>query len=363
MKKAIIIIVAIAAVGLIAWKLADNKTEMAEDAKLAEEVSDQIPVEIGQVTNKRLESENAAIGTFEAITDLTMLSQTEGLVIKLYREKGDFVKKGELLAQVENEILQANMASARANYEKAKTDFGRFTKLAQKDAITERQLEDATIAQANSEAQYKTVKKQLEDTYIRATATGFINEDYIQEGSNIARNAKLFDIVDVSKLKLNVKVTASNVLNIKEGDEVSLTTEIYPNESYTGIVTAVAAKADNSLKYDVEILLDNASQEKPLKAGMFGRANFEFTNASDALYISRDALTGSIKDPTVFVVKDGIAQLVKIKIGEVRDTEIEVLSGLSLNDKVVVNGQINLIDGTRVRPINEDAQSLSAEAK
>src|SRR5690606_11696168 len=116
--------------------------------------------------------------------------------------------------------------------------------------------------------------------YIRATATGTINEDYIQEGSNISRKGKLYDIVDVSQLKLNVKVTGNNVLSIKEGDEVKVTSDIYPAATFTAKVSAVAAKADNSMKYDIELLMKN-SDEKPLKAGMFGKAHFEFTDAGE----------------------------------------------------------------------------------
>ncbi|WP_417610067.1 efflux RND transporter periplasmic adaptor subunit [Owenweeksia hongkongensis] len=360
MKKVIIAVVVIASIGLVAWKLSDNKKQMAETAKLAEKVSDYIPVELGTVTSKKLESHVTNIGTFEAYTDLTMLAETEGLVLKIYHKKGDFVKKGELLAEVENELLQAEVTATKANYEKLKTDFDRFTKLAEKDAVTERQLEDINVATANAEAQYKSAKKRLEDTYIRATATGTINEDYIQEGSNISRKGKLYDIVDVSQLKLNVKVTGSHVLSIHEGDEVKVTSDIYPSKTFTAKVTAIAAKADNSLKYDIELLMKN-SDENPLKAGMFGKAHFEFTNAGEGLYISREALAGSIKEPQVFIVQDGRAKLIDIAIGDILDNEIQVVSGLKEGDEVVVNGQINLKDGTKVKTLNaNDDTNLSA---
>ena len=356
MKKIIITLVVLSAIGLIAWKLADNKHEMAETAKLAEKVSDFIPVEMGVVTSKNLQNDVSSIGTFEAFTDLNMLSQTEGLVVKVYHTKGDFVQKNELLAQVENELLQAEVAATKANFEKLTTDFSRFTTLAEKDAVTERQLEDIKVATANAEAQYKRAKKLLEDTYIRATASGTINEDYIQEGSNIAKNAELYDIVDVSKLKLNVKVTGNNVLSIHEGDEVKVTSDIYGNKTFTAKVTAIAAKADNSLKYDIELLMQN-SDESPLKAGMFGTAHFEFTDKTKGLYISRDAIAGSIKEPSVYILVDGKATLRDIAIGEVLDQEVQVTSGLKEGDEVVVNGQINLREGTKVKALEKDSET------
>lgn len=350
MKKGITIVLIIAAIGLVAFTLANNKEEMAKKAALAERVSDQIPVELGSVTRKKMDSRVNAIGNFEAKTDLTMLSETAGLVTNMYHEKGDFVKKGEILARVENESLKADLEAAEAARDKAGLDLERFTKLAKKDAVTKRQLEDVRINAANTEATYKKAKKALADSYIRATATGTINEDYFQEGSNIALNAQLYDIVNVSTLKLNVKLVAAHIVEIHQGDTIRITTEMYPDQTYTGTISAIANKADKSLKYAVEIRIHN-SEEKPLKAGMFGTAHFAFQNPAEALYIDRDALTGSIKDPTVFLALDSIAVLKKISIGEVYDSEVRVLSGLKEGDKIVVNGQINLKDSTKIRDI------------
>ena len=362
MKKLIIAALILAAIGFVAFTLANNKEEMAQKAKLAEMSSDRIPVETGKVYRKKMDTKVTAIATFEAITDLTMLSQTDGLVIKRYHDKGDFVKKGTLLAQVENDELQAQTDAAKANLDKAVLDLERYTKLEAKDAVTTRQLEDMRINKANAEANYKKTKKMLEDTYIRATATGVINEDYIQEGSNIARNNKLYDIVDVTQLKLNVKLTGMNVVRINEGDTISITSDMYPNDQYRGIVTAIAAKADNSLKYDVELLISN-NPKKPLKAGMFGTASFEFQQADDALFMSRDALAGSIKEPTVYEFMDSLAVVRKVTIGEIFDEEVLILSGLEEGDKVVVTGQINLKDSTKVRDISAERNPTETAQK
>ncbi|MDZ7849181.1 MAG: hypothetical protein U5L96_22040 [Owenweeksia sp.] len=75
------------------------------------------------------------------------------------------------------------MLRLSCNYEKLKADHQRFTKLAEKDAVTQRQLEEVSIGLENAEAQYRAAKKRLDNTSIRATANGIINEDYIQEGS------------------------------------------------------------------------------------------------------------------------------------------------------------------------------------
>ncbi|WP_258098541.1 efflux RND transporter periplasmic adaptor subunit [Marinoscillum pacificum] len=348
MKKLIITVISLAVIALIAYTLYGNKKEMEENAKLSEVTSESIPVETTSLQKKSLNLQVTADGTFEAKTDLTILSETQGKVIKIYKEKGETVSKGTLLAQVENDLLSAQVDAADANLQKLQSDLSRFTKLAESDAVTQRQLEEVKIGVKNAEAQYKSAKKNLDNTYIRATTSGTINEDYLQEGGFIAGGSKLYDIVDISKLKLNVKLTANQVLQVKEGDEISITTSVYPGSEFTGKIKSIAVKADPSLKYNVEIELINKG-DKTLKPGMYATAHFDFNSAAASTYLDRNALIGSIQNPQVYVVENGQAALKDIKVGEIYDDLIEVLGGLSTSDKVVKSGQINLTEGTKVK--------------
>ncbi|HBF19954.1 MAG TPA: efflux RND transporter periplasmic adaptor subunit, partial [Cryomorphaceae bacterium] len=237
MKKAVISLISLTVVGLIAYTLYANKEEMKADAKLSEVTSAVIPVKVVSVKKIALEEKVSADGVFIAKTDLALLSETQGKVVRVYKEKGSHVEKGELLAQVENDLIQSEVAAAQANYEKLQSDLERFTKLSENDAVTGRQLEEVKIGLKNAEAQYRSAKKRLENTYIRATASGNINDDFIQEGAFVSPGAKLYEIVDISVLKLNVKVSATEVLRVKEGDEVKITSSVYPDTQFTGKVT------------------------------------------------------------------------------------------------------------------------------
>src|SRR5690606_37739154 len=96
--------------------------------------------------------------------------------------------------------------------------------------------------------------------------------------------------------------------------------------------------------------------------GMFGTATFNFENPNEALFMDRNALAGSIKQPTVFMVNDSLAIMKQIKIGDVYNNEVQILSGLKEGDKVVVNGQINLKDSTKIKEINnKDVVSETAQ--
>ena len=87
---------------------------------------------------------------------------------------------------------------------------------------------------------------------------------------------------------------------------------------------------------------------------MFGKVKFVSKSTMPRLVIPRDALLGSIKEPQVFIVENGKAQLKDITVGNTYDNNLEVLKGLKAGDKVVVNGQNNLEENTSVYEINQD---------
>lgn len=350
MKKILITVISLAAVALVAYTLYANKQEMQESAKLAEVSSEYIPVEVTRAENMALSETAQADGTFEAVTDLNIMSETQGKLVAVYKEKGDKVTKGEVLAQVENDYLKAQVEAAKANYEKLKSDLERFTKLSENDAVTKRQLEEVHVGLANAEAQYKSAARNLQNTYIKAEASGVINDDFVQEGLFVSGGMKLYEIVDASKLKLDVNLSATDVLRVNAGDKVQITTAVYPDAAFSGKVTSISEKADGGLKYQVEVELENTSQHR-LKPGMYATAIFQFEEGKTALYVNRNALIGSIQNPQVYVIDNDEAALRTLSVGQVQGEYIEVLNGLSAKDQVVLSGQINLAEGTKVKVI------------
>ena len=121
---------------------------------------------------------------------------------------------------------------------------------------------------------------------------------------------------------------------------------VYANTPLKGKVRSIAVKTDQSMKYNVEVELSNNSKT-PIKAGMYGSATFEFNGEEEVLTLSREAIIGGLKNPKVYRVKDGKATLQSVEIGQVMGDKVEVFS-LKEGNKVVVNGQINLKEGTAV---------------
>jgi len=347
MKKFIYILIALGLVGLVAYKLVDNKKEMATEAAVAEIKSDAISVQLTEPKVGKIDKSFTAQGNFKPIQTLALMSETSGQIKQVLKRKGDRVRAGELLLTVEANTMNADLATAQANYERSQRDLGRYENLAAGEAITKRQLEEARLAVKTSQAQLVAARQRVNKTRITSPINGEINEMYIEVGSYLGMATKLYDIVNVDRLKLNVKVDEAQVLLIKKGNKVDVRANVNSTQEYQGTVTAIAAQADNALKYDVEIELKNPGNNS-LRAGMYGTAAFELAEQRDALLLPREAIVGSLQDPSVYVVENNVARLKKIRIGTVTQGQVEVTEGLANNQKVVQSGQINLRDGLKV---------------
>src|SRR5690606_27168769 len=153
------------------------------------------------VKTAKLDKSFTAQGNFAPIQSLTLLSETQGQIQRVLKRKGDKVKAGDLLLQVESNTMAADLATAQTNAEKAKRDLERFENLAAGDAITQRQLEDARLAAKSTQAQLVAARQRLTKTRITAPINGEINEIHIEVGSFLNSGTKLYDIVNVDKLK------------------------------------------------------------------------------------------------------------------------------------------------------------------
>jgi RND family efflux transporter MFP subunit len=145
-------------------------------------------------------------------------------------------------------------------------------------------------------------------------------------------------------------VSESNAYELQQGQRVDVTSVVHPEARYTGTISNISPKASASHTYPVEILIANNGKDR-LKAGTYVNVKVNMSNKERVLMIPRDAIISSLKDPSVYLVKNSIAQLTKIGVGRNYDSFIEVVSGLNEGDQVVTNGQINLTGSSKVSVI------------
>ncbi len=290
------------------------------------------------------------MGTIAANNDVVVMSETQGRVVKVNAQVGDFKSAGSVLVEVDDELKEANYKASKLNYEKAKNDLKRFESLYKDKSISESQIEQARWTFQSAESQYIVARRQYRDTKITTPISGIVTARPVDIGSMLQGSPQpsvVANIVDISKLKVKISVAEKDVFKLKIGDNVEVTTDVYPSATFEGKVITIAAKGDESHTYPVEVRIDN-SKTFPLKAGMFGRVNFTLKNKAEYVVVPREALLGSLKNAKVYVIQNNVAKLRSIVIRKEVGTNIEILNGLNEGDLVVVNGQNNLKDNATV---------------
>ena len=190
------------------------------------------------------------------------------------------------------------------------------------------------------------------DATITAPFNGIVTQKYVEEGKYINPGNPVITLADITKLKIRINASEANIYLIRSGYRAIVTAEMYPEAEFSGDVTYVSDKGDESHNYPIEVVIPN-SHEFPLKAGTFVNVKIEVPATVKMLIIPREALVGSTQDATVFIAENGKAILRKIVIKSSVGADLQVISGLSAGEKVVVTGQINLIDGSAIHVVNK----------
>lgn len=349
MKRIIIVVVVIVvALGAIAYVLNNNKKKNEEKTAFIAEGGGAVAVRVAKVEKKEVDLDFSANGNFIPKQELNFLSESAGRVSKIYVDEGSRVSKGQVLARIDAEIINTDRETAEATYQNALKDEARYKSSYETGGVTQQQLDQAKLATQNAKLRLQASQRRLSDANIKSPINGIVNKRYIEVGAFVtAQGTQLFELVDVSKLKLKVSVNESQVANLKVGNQIEIKSSVFPTEKFTGKITFIAAKADATLNFPIEIEVANNTNNS-LKAGMYGTAIFKFPKQAPSILIPRTSFVGSVSSNQIFVLVNGKSVTRKVIAGRVLGENVEILDGLKEGETVITSGQINLTEDTEV---------------
>ena len=351
-KKGILSIVAvIAVIALIAWVLNRNKKKNAEITAIVSSGNvGLVAVNTEKVSKTVINLDFSANGTFAANQDLILARVNAGRVSRILVDEGSRVSKGQLVAHIDADLLNVDVETAKANYQSAVRDLERYESAFKTGGVTQQQLDNARLNVQTTQARLQSANLKSADANIKSPISGIINKRFVEQGSYVNVGNQLFEIVDVSKLKLQATANENQVVNLKVGDAVTIKSNVFPGITFNGKISFIAPKADNSLNFPVEVEVSNNSEGK-LKAGMYGTAVFDFPDQAASLSVPRSAFVGSINSNKVFVFEGNKAKERRVVPGRIFGDRVEVLEGIKEGELIITSGQINLVDGTEVQKL------------
>lgn len=266
-------------------------------------------------------------------------------------EEGDAVRAGQVLARLDDRELSAQLASAEAAYEVARSTLERSRQLREGQVITEAEWERDRAAEAAARAQRDGLRTRAGYATIRAPSAGVITAKEVETGDVVGAQTRLFTIGDLSTPVVRVGVSELDVVSLAEGEEVRVALDAYPAQTFDGRIRRIFPAADPETRLvPVEVMLrgDAAEAARP---GFLARATFALGAKEGVVLVPASAVTGAAGAQTVYVVEGGAAERRSVETGLTSRGRIEIVSGLQPGEVVVTTGNNELRDGAEVRVV------------
>ncbi len=287
------------------------------------------------------------MATLEANNSVSLSAAVSGRLVELHAKDGASVPAGMLLAKLDDSELRAQLKQAESNLLLATQREQRTRTLYQQGGMTQEDLEAAVANLQSAEASVEYIKAQIEKTEVRAPFAGKLGLVNISVGQWLNAGAPVAELSDVKKLKARFAVPQRYASSVKVGDRVTLKDQ-ERNVEKKGKVTALDATiSESSRTRQVVVTVDNSSGK--LIAGGYASITLQMKTAQkSSTTIPAEALILDRDGAYVFVVKDGKAHVKHVKTGLRTPFSVEIVSGLSKGDTVIVSGIISLREGVPV---------------
>jgi RND family efflux transporter MFP subunit len=350
MKKIItpiVIISVLVAFGIFIFlKLKNNKQELNNQVYKSD-TTRAVLITWEKAERKMINPSFVFSGSFEPNKEVQVLPERGGKVTAIGIELGDYLSKGKLIAHLDNEELNLNLANNRTLYDDALRTYERNKILAAGEAVTKTAFEKAELAVKGFKNNIEVLKKQMTYMDIYAPMSGYITSKNFELGSIVSPGMPIAMITDIGLVKLNILVPENAVTQFKVNSSIAVSCDAYAGSKLSGTVDYISVKADDSKNFLIKIKVSN-SASNIIRAGMFGKAYFKSKQPVNALIVSRNAIAGSTKNPQIYVIENGKAVLRSITLGQILENEIEVVGGLSEGELVANSGLVNLANGIKV---------------
>jgi RND family efflux transporter MFP subunit len=324
------------------------KTETKKEKKVENVVSS---VEITTVDNQNITDQIVASGLLASKSELKLAFKTGGMIKRVYVNEGQFVKAGQILAELDMSEIDAQVNQAKIGLQKAKRDFDRVQKLYNDEAATQTNLQDATSGMDLAIQSVKAAEFNQKLSKIYAPASGKILRKISEQGELIVPFSPAFILgTGTDAFIVNIGLADKDIVKLKIGDKAKVILDAYPDDVFVGKISQIAQTINPSTgTYEVEVEL--VPNGKKLISGFVAKANLTPSTTNTSLVIPISALVEADAEKAfVFVYNNGKKTVSKraITIGKLSGSNVQVKSGLTQGEQIVTRGSGFVVDGEMV---------------
>ncbi len=311
-----------------------------------------VPVHVTVVQYTNFKHYLDVTAKIQPIEDAFVNPKTNGEVKKIYVKEGDYVKKGQLLAELDDQIIKNNIEQIKTQLELADSLYQKQKKLYEQGVASEIQYLQAKNRKETLEKNLSSLQTQLQYTKITAPFDGIVDQINIKVGELASPAMRAIYLVNLSKMKAVANLSVKYLPNVKKGTPIELRFEVYPDlviKSHINYVGNFIDPTTNTFKIEATF---NNPQNK-IKPNMSATMRFVEFKSNKAIAIPTRILNQDTKGWYVFTIKrhDGqtLAKKQYINLGQISTTKALVLDGLKPGDTVITDGYNLVRDGSVVR--------------
>jgi membrane fusion protein (multidrug efflux system) len=294
-----------------------------------------------------------ALGTTRANESVTITAKVSEIVRKVAFESGDVVEAGAVLVDLSSGAQLAGLEEARAAYQEAERQLTRQQELADRQLVAVSQIDTQRAARDAARARMNVVRAALSDRVITAPFAGVLGLRQVSPGSLVTPGTPIATLDDISVIKLDFSVPERYLAVLARDQEIAARSETYPDRTFEGTVTSIDSRIDPVTR-SVAVRAEIRNPELLLRPGMLMAVQL-FQEPRDTLAIPEIAVLQVGMDSFVYrVTAEETAERVPVKLGARRKGEVEIVSGLTVGERIVTEGAVKLRDGARVSLV-EDA--------
>lgn len=308
------------------------------------------PVEVKAVIAEPRELENKIMttGTLLANEEVEIRAEVPGRVTGIFFQEGSFAGKGELLLQINDNELRAQLKKLELDEKLAADDVFRKEKLLELKAISQEELDIALNQLGVIRAGIELVKSQIEKTRIFAPFSGRIGLRYVSPGGFISSSDLVARLQQTDPVKVEFSIPEKYILNVSAGMDIQFTTE-GTGRTFTGTVYAIESRIDPSTRsFTARAKCPNP--ENALTPGAFARITLILEKVPGALVLPSEAIIPDLAGKKVMLVKNGRVKTVLVETGIHTEHEVQVRSGINPMDTVLISGLLVVREGMPVIP-------------
>jgi membrane fusion protein (multidrug efflux system) len=277
-------------------------------------------------------------GTIRPDEETDLSFETSGKLVGINFVEGTRVKKGDLLAKINDKPLQAQLQKLQVELKLAQEKEFRQRSLLNKDAISQESYDQVVTDVQGLKADINLVKARISETELRAPFDGVIGLRYLSEGAYVNTATKIARLIKNNPIKIEFSIPEKYASEIKIGYPIKFAVD---GKSYDASVYTIEPKIDINMRaISLRALYPNNNDE--LKSGRYTSVTLQLSQIDSARSIPTEALIPEMEGEKVFIYKQGKAQTVKVTTGLRTESRIQIISGLNFGDTLLTTGILQL---------------------